>query len=38
MVFILVNEVFDNVASKYDIMNDAMSFGKKFKNLFQIAT
>ena len=23
-----VNQVFDNVASKYDIMNDAMSFGK----------
>jgi hypothetical protein len=22
-----VNQVFDNVASKYDIMNDAMSFG-----------
>ena len=28
-----VNQVFDNVASKYDIMNDAMSFGMFLFNL-----
>ena len=26
-----VNEVFNNVAEKYDLMNDAMSFGNFFK-------
>lgn len=27
-ILLVVNEVFSNVARKYDIMNDAMSFGK----------
>ena len=32
----LVNEVFSNVAEKYDVMNDVMSFGHGFQDYFDI--